>query len=699
MSREEMEDDDVENVGIMQGFMQDTEEEEDADEEEYSSDEANSARILNRRPDSPEILMNNLRGDMRSIDARRDELADLVGYKAATETPEEVLAMLQPVLAQQAGIGALPQSQAMAQGPQPPMPLPPEGMGAPPMGAPPPPPGGAPSPSGDQVAALMASAGSPSGGSQAPMIGPDGQPIPPEGIPPIAMRDGGLVQRFKDGSDEEGVTPMNPMSGGQSLLYSPELMQAAEQNAMNLLTQGPRPVPSLREAMESRMPEYEALFAPNKDMAKANLLFSIAGAGLNLAANRGPGGEALRGSAISRFAGAFSGIPAAVQAQVAEIEKGRQQLKMLALQAGEKDRQRIEEMNSDLLTEQRSLLGNVLRASAANRAGTAPSSIFGKGDWAMRIFNSDITQKIEDGTATPQERNLFISAVTDYTQPRFQPQINPDTGLPTGRTIQIPGNQLPPFVARLVGAMGAAGTPAAPAAPVAPVAEPVGGGRGTSTLEDTSAPAPLLTQGAKPPEAAAANELAEEEKNYPSQQQAFAKPVSLWRNAKYVAGPMAALAGVATQIPGTGDPFSEVTYARAQANFVSKLVSEAFLKSAANSVTEQQMVNSALQLKPAAMKDVDAYRTQLIAFANVAEQVLKSELDKASDQPGTTGYTLNQQDRTNARERAKLLQNVITWVDLPPPAYSFEEVLRMPPGTEFLWQNRIPRTRGNDGQR
>ena len=39
------------------------------------------------------------------------------------------------------------------------------------------------------------------------MIGPDGQPIPPEGLPPIQMRDGGYVQRFRYGSDEEGVTP------------------------------------------------------------------------------------------------------------------------------------------------------------------------------------------------------------------------------------------------------------------------------------------------------------------------------------------------------------------------------------------------------------------------------------------------------------------------------------------------------------
>ena len=122
MNRKMMrEDDDVENIGIMKGFMDSmvADEEDEGDEDSGES----AAMMMERRPDSPEILMNNLRGDMRSIDARRDELADLVGYQAATETPEQVLAMLQPILAQQGGggIGALPQSQPMAQGPQAPM--------------------------------------------------------------------------------------------------------------------------------------------------------------------------------------------------------------------------------------------------------------------------------------------------------------------------------------------------------------------------------------------------------------------------------------------------------------------------------------------------------------------------------------------------------------------------------------------------
>lgn len=108
------------NSGITQGF-----------DDEYEDDEAENDEMVEevskRSPRSPEILMNNLRGDMRSVDARYQELAEMVGEDVAMETPPEVLAMLQPQLSAQAapaGIGALPT------------------QGVPP----PPPPGGAPMP-------------------------------------------------------------------------------------------------------------------------------------------------------------------------------------------------------------------------------------------------------------------------------------------------------------------------------------------------------------------------------------------------------------------------------------------------------------------------------------------------------------------------------------------------------------------------
>ena len=115
------------NSGIMAGFEDEMEDED--------------VKPMARSPQNPEILMNNLRGDIRSVDARYLELAQMVGEEAAMETPPEVLAMLQSQLAAQAvppmpqgGIGALPQGAEMV-----PPPMMPPGM----EGMPPFPQGGA----------------------------------------------------------------------------------------------------------------------------------------------------------------------------------------------------------------------------------------------------------------------------------------------------------------------------------------------------------------------------------------------------------------------------------------------------------------------------------------------------------------------------------------------------------------------------
>lgn len=147
------------NSGIMAGF-------EDEMPEEPESDMPQMART----PQNPEILMNTLRGDMRSVDARMQELAQLVGEEAAMETPPEVLALLQTQLAApQGGIGALPQGQEMA---PPPM-MPPEG-GMPPEGMPPGMEGAGPFPQG--------------GAEQAPPT--------PDGMPPITAAAGAFITPF-----------------------------------------------------------------------------------------------------------------------------------------------------------------------------------------------------------------------------------------------------------------------------------------------------------------------------------------------------------------------------------------------------------------------------------------------------------------------------------------------------------------------
>jgi hypothetical protein len=140
----------AQNSGILSGFMDDGSM---GDEEPVSQEDMDLEEmpVMARTPQNPEILMNNLRGDMRSLDARYVELAQMVGEQAAMDTPPEVLAMLMGQAGAQqqaaaaaapagapgapgpaaagAGIGALPQGQEMA----PPGMMPPDmGMQAPP---------------------------------------------------------------------------------------------------------------------------------------------------------------------------------------------------------------------------------------------------------------------------------------------------------------------------------------------------------------------------------------------------------------------------------------------------------------------------------------------------------------------------------------------------------------------------------------
>ena len=169
-----------EDVGIMQGFIEmiSSEEIDEKDAEEYETN-----RMMGRTPDSPEIIMNNLRGDMKSVDARREELADKVGYNVAMDTPDEVLALLQDKFAQedQQGLAGL-----AAQGMPPGMPPGMMPAGGPPMSPPALPPEG--------IANLPTQQG----------------PMPA----PIPMKDGGIVQNFRNGSLPSGVTPIVQRSNG-----------------------------------------------------------------------------------------------------------------------------------------------------------------------------------------------------------------------------------------------------------------------------------------------------------------------------------------------------------------------------------------------------------------------------------------------------------------------------------------------------
>ena len=250
-----MKDIDIDNVGIMSGFTEDF----DRTLAEALSDEGlggeeegyETGKIMDRKPDSPEILMNNLRGDMRSVDARREELADMVGYGAAMETPDEVLAILQDHFAMMdqapaMGIGALPE--------------------APQQPAPPP----------------MAQG-----------------PAPQQ--PPINMAKGGYVQNFALGSDEDGVTPATTTSG---INLPPAMAALAQQNVGSFLGQKPSEVPDLKAAMDKRMPMYEELLGGDSDMTQAQALLALSQAAFDWAGGKSFGEAASGASAtLTKLAG------------------------------------------------------------------------------------------------------------------------------------------------------------------------------------------------------------------------------------------------------------------------------------------------------------------------------------------------------------------------------------------------------------
>ena len=203
------------NSGIMAGFDEEMPEEPETDMPQMA-----------RTPQNPEILMNTLRGDMRSTNARVQELAQMVGDQAAMETPPEVLALLQAQLAApQGGIGALPQGQGMA---PPPM-MPPEGM--PPMGMPP-----------EGMPPGMEGAG------PFPQGGAEQAPPTPDGMPPMTAAFGAFVTPF---------TRAAQFMGDKAAQYGPAVNQylgnltMRAQPTVQRVTGGSPPMPLSVQGRES----------------------------------------------------------------------------------------------------------------------------------------------------------------------------------------------------------------------------------------------------------------------------------------------------------------------------------------------------------------------------------------------------------------------------------------------------------------
>jgi hypothetical protein len=656
---------DAENVGIMAGFK-DMLEMEDDDLDEMGEEDRVASEVMGRSPKSPEILMNNLRGDMRSIDARVDELADMVGYRAAKDTPQEVLALLQPVLAQQQGIGAAPASAELMQGPQPPMAPPPMPPGAPPMPAGGEAPGGMPP---EMMAAMMGGAGGPQG-----MAGPP----PPEtggiaGAPPIAMARGGYVQNFQAGSTEDGVTPADetvPSEREAPLLkYPTNMVSAAQQGMQELIARQPQRLPNLADLTKQREPAYRTILGDTKGASEAQMLFALGQRAFNFGANVDDQGRPLRGSFISRLSGAVRTLPQDMMARVAEIDKGERAIKMAALQASEKDIDQIQAANNELIKQKRALFGNIVAAEARVSAADAKEKAkpqkgpFGTKE-VLNMF-ARTAPLLAEGKLSPEQVYDLDTAVTEYTQENTLEVTDPVTGNKSYRTQK---NRLPPHVITAYQLVGrpipyyTGDTPVAPEKPGAKASAPSGNISGAPGTIPANVPAE-----AKDAYVAL---------NTPKDQK------TLWNQRGLVAGPVQYIKTMPV-LRVFGQVDAQADEARTFFDSARRSLIKALAANPRYPVSEMQAIEKEIDIAPAFFDNPNSLGNRLIGIEDFLNQRLKAaEADSVNpDFPVAS--------RQAALDEIKELKNFNKVAGIPPRVYTIEEVLALPSGTNFLWNGKV----------
>ena len=651
---------DPDEVGIMSILMG---EDDDMGEDE---DESDMAKLMDRRPDSPEILMNNLRGDMRSVGARFEELADMVGYEAAQQTPPEVLALLQPVLAaEQQGIAALP---AMA-------------PGAAPAAIPTPPP-------------PMAE---PAGPGLPPGAAPDMMPTPGAagiGSLPMGMAKGGpVIQRFRRGSDEDGVGPADTepseddATGGAGTAglgavnyaqaMDPAQVKAAKAAFARLFTEPPRSTETLEQAAARKTSLYQNLLGQDKSLSQAQMLFDIAGAGLALAGNVDPRtGQPLRGSLAARLAGAASQLPAQIGARASEAEKMAQQIKLLGLQAAEK--QRATEQAAELKREQQ----DIQLAIAA-----------GKGQQAFELKNMEVQGSLErerlrqQGKAPPpiteaqarsivanpdnlalyaaggldQKSRIVEEAVSVLSSPKYQWVVHPQKD--EWQLKQVPPGELTEPVKQAMAARRKAlqMPPAAQAAVPAPSTT-----SGTSGTSGTPVSTPSTqTQPAR------SSEL----EPYVGQ--------SMFKAASSGTGPIALIGKNLFDIPVIGDAVdpaytsSVLTLSRG-----ATALTNALRQTTRLSNDERRVIEARIEAFPKVVDRPQAYQVRLVELDNELLNNLK-DAEKASRQED-----IGARQRQEAEAKIREIKHLRSIVGMPIRVPTLEEAAKLPINTPFYLESQ-----------
>jgi len=646
MSMEEAQD-----VGIMDGFLSSVQGG-DLDEKEGEGEDYETGKLMGRKPDSPEILMNNLRGDMRSIDARYEELADLVGLRTAKETPEAVLALLQPVLSQQ-GIGSLPA--APGAGGMPPTGAPTPDMAA--MMAPTPAPGGMPPPPAEMPPEAMAGIGALPTGQEAP-------PPVPQGF-----AYGGYVQNFQQGSDEDGVTPA---SGPSSYVaYPPELVQKARQYLMDTTASQPITIPDLAQATAKRAKAYEQILGGggSRELTQAQMLFDIAGGALNVAAGVDAEGRPLRGgpSAAMRAAAGLRNLPAQIGARASELSKQERAVKGAALEATEKEIAGLREYNAKVIESNRKRFADVLKSSGS-------SALFGKGDWQWNVVNQPgLLANWASGKTSVEQNNLIESAITTLRAPKTETRNDPVTG--QSYSVVIPG-VVPRFVEDAEKAHYAlmGGKPPKAAATTR------GGPRPTAPVTGEAPPAEVPAGGVPAPAAAPAKGKVETPNFYSSTEP------TLFNLSGKGTGVVPIVKSTLEKLPLVNQfvSGSEELYATDYLNKAVDTIGKAIRVNPRFAEGERKEVEKKLDIAPQLLDNQQAYITRLMSLDDFLNTIRKGEYKKGYQSPN-----LGAEDIRNAREKIQDIDEIRKMIGLPPVLVSKAQWDSAPSGSVFIVKGEV----------
>jgi hypothetical protein len=238
--------------------------------------------------ETPKDIMDSIRGDDKSVEERRTELAEFVGDEDANQTPDTVLAMVQPTImltergAMDSGVGELMEGVA------------------------------------DSEMETMQGEPTDVGGGVASLMGVGQQPVQ-------NFRYGGIVQKFQDGTEANlddfransaefmnSISPNNPPKSLAAMYGS-----------------------SPKEFYQQNIPFFESLFdtQQRKQQAKADVLFDIAKTAAAIGTGVNPlTGQRQKMNVVETLTSALGSVADPLKKYGQAVQQAEQQPKMMAAQ-------------------------------------------------------------------------------------------------------------------------------------------------------------------------------------------------------------------------------------------------------------------------------------------------------------------------------------------------------------------------------